>query len=208
MTRRTAAVLLVVIAVLGGLIYFLNVNPQVANNPTPTGAAAVPGATPTYVWNIDPTGVNGITVTDLTKNIVFNATEDSAGVWIVNKPQSGPADQTLMNTYVSTAVTLTTTQSLNDITNLGDFGLDHPLFSIDLKQTNGTTSTIVIGKKSPTGEAYYVLPQGAVHPILVTASALDTLLGLPAAPPIATPTPAVSETPIPTLPLPLPSPTP
>lgn len=209
MNRRTGLVLLFTIAVLGGLIYFLNVNPDVANKPTPTTASGE--LTNTYLWTVDPTQITGIKIVDLVKGTTFNATSDANGVWTITDPK-GAADevtnQTLMVTYANTAASLTVSRTIDDLTNLADFGLDKPAYSMEVSQTNGTTVRATVGKKSVTGESYYVLQQGATKPVLVPTTGLDSLLSLPAAPPFATPTPAVTETPLPTLPLPAPTPTP
>jgi hypothetical protein len=103
---------------------------------------------------------------------------------------------------------LAVSRSIDDITNLTDFGLDKPSFSLEIKETNGTSLKAVIGKKTVTGDSYYVLPAGATHAVLVQGTSLDTLLGLPAAPPFATPTAVVTAEPLPTLPLPAATPTP
>jgi len=208
MNRRTGLVLLFTIAVLGGLIYFLNVNPDVANKPTPTTAAEAPAGT--ALWTVDATKIEQFTIVDLTKQATFDAVTSNEGAWTINEPKASvtdaQTDQTLMRTYANTAAGLTFSRAIDSITSLTDFGLDKPVYTIEIKQTGTAVLKALIGKKTVTGDAYYVQVQGATQVVLVPISSLDTLLSLPAAPPYTTPTPVV--TPLPTLPLPAPSPTP
>lgn len=206
MNRRTGVILLVMIAVLGGLIYYLNLNPDVANKPTPT-SPPLADTTESRLWAIDPSQVESLTVFDSAKQLTFSAAVDSAGAWTISQPQAGLADSVLMSTYANTAASLTVTRAIEDVSNLVDFGLAAPAYSLQVKQKDGKTFRATIGKKAVTGASYYVLAEGADRPVLVPSGTLDSLLGLPAAPPLATPTPAVSQTPLPTLPV-LATPTP
>jgi hypothetical protein len=93
-------------------------------------------------------------------------------------------------------------RTLEDVSNLADFGLTAPAYALEIKQKDGQSFKATVGQKTVTGSAYYVLPSGSSTPVLVLSSYLDPLLNLPTAPPLATPTPEVTPEPLPTLPLP------
>ena len=99
MNRRTAIPLLVVIVLLGGVVLFINANPDRAAAPTPT---TNPSTVAEPLWNVDPTLINGITVTDNETKVTFSATLDEAGQWKIAQPQAGDADPLQMSTVVST----------------------------------------------------------------------------------------------------------
>jgi len=201
MNRQTGLILLVCILVLGGIAYYLNLNPDVANNPTPT--SSVPSApTQTQLWSIDPAQVQALTVFNATTQVTFKAQRDSSGNWMIAQPQSGVADPTLMSTIVNTAVSLTVSQTLDDVGNLADFGLTAPLYAMEVKLKDGQSFKATIGQKTVTGSAYYVLSNGSTTPVLVPSGSLDTLLNLPTTPPLALPTPEATVDLLPTLPLP------
>lgn len=199
MSRRTGIVLLVVIAALGGIIYYLNLNPSVAKgDATPT---STPPSQPTALWTVDPSQIASLTIVDVKKNVTFTAGVDATGAWTITSPSTGPADATTMATYINSAATLSVTRSLDNISSLADFGLAAPSFSLTIKTKDNKQFSASIGNKDVTGAGYYVLANGSKIPVLVSSGSLDALLGLPAAPPIATATPAFTSGPLPTLPV-------
>lgn len=197
MNRRTGIILLVGILVLGGIAYYLNLNPGVANNPTPTSAAPSAPAQ-TQLWLIDSTQVQSLTVFDAARQITFSAQLDATGSWTITQPQAGLADPTLMATIVNTVASLTVSRAIDDVGSLADFGLASPAYALEVNQKDGQSFKATVGQKAVTGSAYYVLTAGSTIPVLVPSGSLDTLLNLPAMPPRVTPTPE----PLPTLPLP------
>lgn len=203
MNRRVAVILLVGIAVLGSIAYYLTVNPEAASEPTPTTSFSSQSST---LWTIDSTLVNAITVSDAVKGSTFSAAlDETSGKWIVTQPQKGEADPNTMSIVASTLASLYVNRTITETASLADFGLAAPDYAIEVKQNDGKVFRATIGQKAVTGSAYYVLPEGATNAVLVSSSSLDSVLGLAASPPLVTPTPPVTpETlePLPTLPSP------
>lgn len=200
MNRRTATILLVAIVVLGGIVFYLNANPELTAEPTPTSATL---SEP--LWTIDPSQIAAITVTDTEKQTTFKASLDPGGLWQVTEPQEGEADPTRMSTVTSTIGSLYISRRVADVVNLADFGLAAPQYAIEIKLSDGTTFSATVGDKAVGGYMYYVLPQGSTQPVLVGTASLDTLLSLPNEPPLVTPTPVTippTQEPLPTQPVP------
>lgn len=202
MNRRTGVILLIAIAVLGGLAFYLNANPEIAANPTETTAPT----TTRPLWTLTLPEITGITVSDSAKGLTFVADVDgTTGVWKISQPQAGEADPNQMAGIATSLTNLTVTQDIADAPDLGEFGLKAPAYTIEVRRISGDPLRITIGQKNVTGYMYFVLPQGSTTPALVSSALLDTILALPAAPPLVTPTAPPTEgtpEPLPTLPLP------
>lgn len=201
MNRRMAVIMLVGIAVLGGIFYYLTVNPEVAAEPTPTSSY---NAESSILWTIDSTLVNLIRVSDAVKGATFSASLDEAsGKWIATQPQEGEADSMTMSTIASTAASLYVSRTITESVDFADFGLTTPDYEIEIGQMDGKVFRAAVGQKAVTGYAYYVLAEGAGNAVLVSSSSLDSILNLAATPPLVTPpplaTPGTTE-PLPTLP--------
>ncbi|MBM4425040.1 MAG: DUF4340 domain-containing protein [Chloroflexi bacterium] len=203
MNRRTALVFLITIAVLGGIVYYLTVNPEAASNPTPTAPAS---AGSTTLWTIDSTLVKSLTVTDTVKALTFSAALDPSGQWMISQPQAGQADPAQMSTILSTVGSLYINRTITESVDLAEFGLTAPDYSIEVQTVDGAIFGASVGKQAVTGYAYYVLPADGGSVVLVGSSSLDTLLTLPSLPPLLAPTLEVTLEPLPALPLGTPSP--
>jgi hypothetical protein len=75
-----------------------------------------------------------------------------------------------------------------------DVGLDDPEYKMILKFTSGVERNIDVGVITPTGSGYYVRVDGG-ETIIVSNSAIDSLIGLLGNPPYA-----LTETPLPPTP--------
>lgn len=195
MTRRTATILLVAIVVLGGIVIYLNANPELTAAPTPT-----PVTQSDTLWEVDLSQVVGLTVTDLEKQAAFSTALDDAGLWQVTQPQAGEADSARMMTIANTLGSLFVTREITDVANLADFGLEAPKYTIEIKLRDGTALKATVGEKAIGGLGYYVLREGERQPVIVGTASLDTLLTLPDQPPIVTPTPVATPEPLDLLP--------
>ena len=205
MNRRVAVILLVGIAVLGSIAYYITVNPEAAGEATPTSLYDPGSSTSSTLWTIDSTQVTSVTVSDAINGATFSASRDESGKWIVTQPYKGEADPNTMSIVASTLASLSINRTITETASLADFGLAAPDYAIEVKQNDGKVFRATIGQKAVTGSGYYVLPEGATNAVLVSSSSLDPVLGLAASPPIVTPPPPVTpETlePLPTLPSP------
>lgn len=91
--------------------------------------------------------------------------------------------------------------TLDNQLNLGDAGLDSPLYTIELAFSSKIKHVIQIGTLTPTNSGYYVR-YDAGNLYVISQSGIDALLNLLTAPPFpatATPVPTIAETATPTL---------
>lgn len=197
--QRTFVILLVGILVLGGFVYYINVNPEVLKVPTSATAESLP----VKLLDTLPENVASFSVIDRIKGITFTAAVNEKGVWQIKEPQPGDADSVRINSAVSTLTALYPTRTFTESVNLTEFGILKPDYVVEVKQKNGAMLKLEVGKKDATASGYYVRKEGAQNAALIPTAALDSVLSLPSSPPIATPTATVSG--VPTLPGPLPS---
>jgi hypothetical protein len=193
--QRTFVILLVGALVLGGFVYYTNVNPDVLK--VPVSATFAPA--PEKLFNLLPGDVASFSVIDRVKGITFTTVVTEKGTWQIKEPQPGDADPVRINTAVSTLTALYPSRTFAESVNLTEFGILKPDYVVEVKQKNGAVLKLEVGKKDVTALGYYVRREGAQTAALVPAAALDGVLNLPSSPPIATPTVP------PTLPGPLPS---
>lgn len=190
--QRAIYILVGLFLVLVGVVYYLQTNPEAASGgtltPTPTTAASV------TLWALDQAKVQSFSVTDNEKKVTFAAQVDSTGIWSITLPTPEPASQESLGTMPTTLGSLFVSQTITETTDLAAFGLVQPPYTLAVTQSDGKTFKANIGKKAPTGSAYYVLREGETNVVLVGAPGLDTLLGFLTAPPVATPTPTVTPT--------------
>ena len=190
MNRRTTWILVGALIILGGLAYVLNTNPDTFGGPTATPTQG--GST--SLWTLNPANIESFSVVDTTQALTFSASVDANGVWSISQPQPGEADQTQLSTLANSLGSLSVSRTITETTDLTDFGLLSPDYILEVKKLDGSALKASIGKKNPSGSAYYVLREGEANAILVSGFSLDAFLALPARPPLATPTPEVTGT--------------
>ena len=200
MDRRTGIILLITLAVLGGIAYYLTLNPEVVATPTPTSGFTSPTQTP--LWAFDPAQIRSVMAVDTAKGLTFSASVDDAGKWTMTEPQEAEADAARMSTIVNSLGSLMISRTITESTHLADFGLDAPSYAIEVKLKDGQTFRATVGDKAVTGFSYYLLPEGAQNAVVVSSGSLDSLLLLPGQPPLVTPTAPVTVEPLPVIPLP------
>ncbi len=191
MNRRTTWILVGALIVLGGLAYVLNANPDAFGGPTATPTQGGP----TVLWTLDPASLEAFSVMDVTQNLTFSASVDASGIWSISQPQPGEADQTQLSSLANSLGALPVNRTITETTDLTDFGLLSPDYLLEVKQLDGSVLKANVGQKNPSGSAYYVLREGDTNAVLVSSFSLDSLLTLPAKPPLAIPTPALTGVP-------------
>ncbi len=189
MNRRTTWILLVALAILGALAYYLNTNPDAFSTATPTPTTS---AEPTTLWSLDTANVLSFSVVDNVNKVTFSAAVDANGTWVITQPEPGEADQTQLSSLASSLGALYVNRTITETTDLGEFGLLSPDYTLEVTQIDGSVVKASVGQKNPAGTSYYVLRSGEANAILVSSFSLDTFLGLPAQPPFVVPTPAAT----------------
>ncbi len=196
MNQRTGLILLVSVAVLLGLVLYLNANPELTTKPTPTVNAAE--GNQSLLWTIDMLQVKSFKVVDLTKSLTFEAALDEAGKWQMTQPVAAEAESTKISVALNAFTGLYITREFTEPVSLVDFGLDKPGYAFEIFLKDGTIYRAQVGQKTVTGFEYYVLPEGRTNPVLLGSGSLDMFLAFPSQPPLITPTapvgPALSPT--------------
>lgn len=190
MNRRTTVTLLIALALLAGIAYYLKSNPNAAGA-TPTPTVDRVGQ---VLWTVDVTQLASFSVTDSSNGATFEAVVDGKGVWKITQPHRGEGDQQQLYSAYTALGALSVSRALTDVANLADFGLVNPAYALSVTQKDGTVLRAIIGAKAPTGSAYYVLRSGERQPVLVQSYSLDPLINLAKTPPFVTPTAPAAAT--------------
>ena len=199
MIRRSTVVYIVLLLVLVGAYYYLNNRQQ----PAEIELTAEPTSEVSYLFSADEGTPTSIRIESKSGDIVEVARgEDSA--WTLIQPVEATADQASAEAAASQVTTMLILDTVPDL-DPKIIGLENPEYVLTIQFTNGGERTVDVGVITPTESGYYVRDGDRV--VIVSRSAIDSLLGLLTNPPyLETPTPApetqeagtpVTETPTP-----------
>ncbi|MCC7353390.1 MAG: DUF4340 domain-containing protein [Anaerolineae bacterium] len=204
MKLRNTSILLVVLIIVGGYVYYTEGRPQ---SQPPNLATAVPAVEP--VLTIDSAQVLTITVQGL-PGLTRLSRADAKGPWqmdttvAMTPTVSGPqeADPVRANNVLSTISYITANRVLTGVTDLAAYGLASPSWSVIVEGAGQVRHTIYLGDQNPDGSSYYAKREGSETVYLIAAYVGDDLRNLvespPAKPtPTPTPTPGATGTPLP-----------
>jgi hypothetical protein len=186
---RTTVVLLAVLVILGGVVYYVN------QGPAPSATAVTP--TPQVV---------SFVTTDATKLVLTGGSQTttvskSGATWDLVQPPLGPADATRVEGWIDQLGNLTADRAITTTADLATYGLTQPKLNVQVDLTGGKTVRLLFGDKTPDGADYYVRvpgdPAKAKSVYLVNAPLGDDLLSALKTPPTAPPTPTPGPTLVP-----------
>ena len=186
MRRSTVIYILLFLGMAGAYIY-LNNRPE----PADIAVTVTPEAAIKYLFSSADGNITNIRVESQTGEIVELA-RNAENAWALILPIEAAAEQGAAEAAASQLTTIRISEHLPNISPK-DVGLDVPTYSLSVKFTNGVERIAEIGVITPTESGYYVSIDGEI--VIVSRSAIDTLIGLLANPPYA-------ETPTPPLPTP------
>ena len=177
MSFRLTIALLVIVIALGAVVFYVDQSPA-----TPTPSAS--GDTVMSFLSSDATQLDATT-----KAQTVVVVKDGSGNWQLQKPEVAPADQLRIESVLGELASLTSTRTLSQPGDLGQFGLAEPAETVKVTLKSGGARTLLLGGQSPDKSGYYVkLPDsGTVY--LIDASVGSDLSQLVTSPPKATPTP-------------------
>ncbi|MEJ5223492.1 MAG: DUF4340 domain-containing protein [Anaerolineales bacterium] len=187
--ERTAWLLLIILAGLVGLGWYLNQRPTQTQTPTVT-----PAPTPAFLFVNDSTQIVNFSLLDASGEY-STLTRGAGGVWMLEtRSYNGNADQGQAEAAASQVAALRILNTLDSTPALADIGLEPPAYTLKVT-TAGGEQTVKIGNATVTGSGYYVLnADGTVS--IVSKFGIDALLNLLTTPPFAqTPTPSPEATP-------------
>jgi hypothetical protein len=112
--------------------------------------------------------------------------------WEVIQPVESQADQAAAEAAATQVTTMRILETVPDV-DPSIIGLENPEYILTIKLTGGGERKVDIGVITPTESGYYVRDENTI--VIVSRSAVDSLLGLLSNPPYAaTLTPEASET--------------
>ena len=185
MIRRSTIVYIVLLLVLAGVYYYLNNREQ----PAEIELTAEPSSevAQEYLFTAEegiPTSIRIESKSGETVEVARG--EDNA--WTLIQPVEAEADQGASEAAASQVTTMRILDTVPDL-DPGIIGLDDPEYILNLKFTSGGQRTVDVGVITPTESGYYVRDADKI--VIVSRSAIDSLLGLLTNPPyLETPTPA------------------
>jgi hypothetical protein len=187
MIRRSTVVYIVLLLLLAGVYYYLNNREQ----PAEIELTLEPGteeATPSYLFTAEEGAPTSIHIESKTGESVEVARgEDNA--WTLTQPREAAADQAAAEAAASQVTTMRVVDTVPDL-DPSIVGLQDPEYVLTVKFTGGEERTVDIGVITPTESGYYVRDT-ADKTVIISRSAIDSLLGLLTNPPyLETPTPA------------------
>jgi hypothetical protein len=182
MSFRNTAILVVVLVVLGGIVFFVSRGDNAAVDPDAT-------ATPAPLTSLSPPDVAAVSIKEGDRSIAVERESDG---WVIVSDEREPAGEDKVNRAIDDLVRLRPTRTLADIDNLEDFGLAEAVWTIELMPTEGESVVLEVGDENPQGTARYLKVAGDTDVHLVPKVAVENIRGwleIPPYPPTPTPEP-------------------
>lgn len=149
-------ILVIVLAGLGGYIYFVE-------SERPAGGLE----TKDKVFSVEADDLEEITVTAEGDTTTLSKSD---GTWKITAPLAADADTNEVSALTSALTGLEVNRVVDEAaSNLADFGLAEPRIKIAFKAAGGASGELHIGDKTPTQSDMYALQPGAQRVILVPA---------------------------------------
>lgn len=186
MIRRSTVVYIIVLIALVGAYFYLKNRSQAK---TDVLATAEPSAEVSYLFTEENGTPTSIRIEAKTGEIVELA-RDAENAWVLTLPLEAKAEQGSSEAAASQVSTMRVLDTIPEI-DLEVVGLKDPVYTITIEFSSGKERMINIGVVTPSENGYYVQDASNKEVVIVSKSAVDTLLGLLTAPPyLETPTPS------------------
>ncbi|RMG92205.1 MAG: DUF4340 domain-containing protein [Chloroflexi bacterium] len=192
MNWRTTAVLFVILVLLGGYVFYQSRQEPVT--PTPTPLPPTPERVPLVSEDTTIEQVNTVSVRRLADNNHTTFFRDGQGNWLRTVPTQTVAISLTVNTQVTGLINLRSNRTFPpDLNPLAAYGLDEPTYEIvldTLQDEQLHRTVLLVGNKTPAGDAYYVQKKGDPRVHVVSAGVIQNMINLLENPPLQpTPTP-------------------
>jgi hypothetical protein len=196
MVRKSTLVLLVVLAALVGLVYYLRENPlpsEASQTPSPTAPSQL-------LSGINSSSITGILYQDTQAGLNLTMTRDSSGAWQVTGGANPSPDAGLMEQLRAEIASMRVVSVLPEGSDPADYGLTTPARTITVQTSAAEPFILVVGKETSVQSGTF-LRVNHQTPVVVNTGALDSIASLAeqiaAPPPAETPSPDGSVTPVP-----------
>lgn len=180
MKLRNTLILIAILALLGGYVYFFELRQE--SKPSDDGGFVT-------VLNLDAAQIAGISVHRTQNGVTTTArVRRAAGQpWQVEEPAQELADDVRVNNLAGLLAKLQATRKIEEsASDLSLYGLKEPAFEIVVTLQDGSEQILAIGEMNPTKSGYYGQRKGdpAVYllPISPASDLEDWLLAPPMAP--------------------------
>jgi hypothetical protein len=192
MNRRNLLILLVVLAVLGGYVYFA----EVRQDKSPAEETSTEQSS---LWTMSAEDVIRLEIEQPVTAAAVRLTYYGEEVgWQCSEPPLEATDQDRVQQIVSQLADIRANRVLSETNEpLSVFGLAAPGYVIRIMPLDEDEIVLCIGDKNPQGTAYYAQIEGQQPIYLLPTDALDQAIGLLTSPPVP-PTPTPTATPAPT----------
>lgn len=163
---------LAIAALLGGYIFFFERGPV----KTDTDKDKKVKVFPTFVADdIKEIKIEHLstTITALKAPIVMD--KDAKDTWAITEPRSYRSDEGTIHNMLTNVGDLTADTTIENPTNLGDFGLNTPTARVTYFGKTGTAFTLLVGDKNVTGSNVYVKSPGGKDVYMVQAFVIDNM---------------------------------
>ena len=185
MSFRNTVILLVVLVLLGGVVFFVN-----RQGLAETDSDATP--TPAPLTSLVSDDIASIKVERGEESITVERQDVG---WMIAGDSPEPAGETKVNQALNQLTSLRPTKILDDVQNVADFGLEEPAWTVTLTPNSGDPVIYHVGDENPRGTSRYLQVDGDAAIRLVPKSSVEnvqTWLEEPPYPPTPTPEPTAT----------------
>jgi hypothetical protein len=192
MSIRTTIILLVVLLLLGGYVFWSGQNADETDETALENTETTP-----LLPEVALADVQAIAVTSADGETVSLTQQDDT--WSIIAPAAAPADTMQVTQVVSELVQLNVTRVITPTeADLAPYGLDAPIYEVEIAGEEGVLAQLYLGATNPNQTSTYVRRDDQEEVIyLVSSFALNSLQEWVTTPPIQ-PTPLPTPTALPT----------
>jgi len=161
--KRNTLILLVLAAIGGALIYYLEIKPGKPRDEKPDETR------PAFSFAREE--ITGVTVTRGGKPVTL---ENQNGKWVITQPVNAAADESALNSLVGDVVSARIEREFAAPGDLKEYGLADPAVKLEIKLKNGQTRRVELGAKDVVGSSAYARIDGAQNIAMLPASVLTS----------------------------------
>lgn len=190
MSYRPTAILVALLIVLGGVVYYVMQQPVATKSPETQYPPVI---------TFGPDEANRIAIIGPSQTAELVKT---GGNWMIGGAGDQPADNGRIQGWISQLSNLIADREITDAEDISTYGLTTPKFRLEIDLGGGKQAKLVFGDKTPDGGDYYVQvpddPAKAKSVYLIGSYLGDDLLSALTSPPkaLSTPTPAPTLAPL------------
>jgi hypothetical protein len=160
--KRSTLILLLIAAVAGVVVYYLEVKPGKPRDEEPDKTK------PAFNFKREDLAAITITRGSETTNLEFRDNK-----WLITQPVNALADESVLNSLVGDLVSARIDQEFNPSGgDLKSYGLTEPAVKLELKLKNGQVHRVQLGSKDPLGSSVYAQIDGSQNVAILPSGVL------------------------------------